>query len=171
MTVRCLRAAALGARGCTALTRKRSAQALSFGAGLARCCWAPLPLDVFAQQCERGTVSRHGEVRRPEALAHAVPVHSAGELGAQPSRCGHRDGPKPLKVRSWTCPACGVSHDRDLNAARKILVEGQRLVAAGRKGAAAMPCQAETVNACGADIRPGPARVVGCEAGTHRGAV
>ncbi|MEX5709792.1 RNA-guided endonuclease TnpB family protein [Parafrankia sp. FMc6] len=86
------------------------------------------------------------------------------------SACGHRDGPKPLQVRTWTCPGCGVSHDRDLNAARNILVEGQRMVAAGRKGVAGMPRQAETVNACGADVRPGPVRAAGCETGTHRGA-
>ncbi|MCK9926458.1 transposase [Frankia sp. Mgl5] len=53
------------------------------------------------------------------------------------SACCHRDGPKPLKVRTWICPGCGVSHDRNLNAARNILVEGQRMVAAGRKGVAA----------------------------------
>jgi IS605 OrfB family transposase len=34
------------------------------------------------------------------------------------SSCGHRDGPKPLSVRSWTCPACGVKHDRNLNSTR-----------------------------------------------------
>jgi putative transposase len=38
------------------------------------------------------------------------------------STCGHRDGPKPLKIRTWTCPACGARHDRDVNAARNILV-------------------------------------------------
>ncbi|WP_324607584.1 zinc ribbon domain-containing protein [Streptomyces sp. NRRL WC-3742] len=41
------------------------------------------------------------------------------------SQCGHRDGPKPLAVREWTCGACGVLHDRDLNAARNILAAGQ----------------------------------------------
>jgi hypothetical protein len=25
---------------------------------------------------------------------------------------------KPLAVRSWTCTECGITHDRDLNAAR-----------------------------------------------------
>jgi putative transposase len=25
------------------------------------------------------------------------------------SACGHRDGPKPLKVRAWTCPSCGIT--------------------------------------------------------------
>ncbi len=33
----------------------------SFRTGLARCRWSLLPVDVFAQQCERGTASRCGE--------------------------------------------------------------------------------------------------------------
>jgi putative transposase len=75
------------------------------------------------------------------------------------STCGHSDGPKPLNVRTWTCGSCGAAHDRDVNAARNILVEGRK-VAAG---------QAETRNACGANVRPGLVLAVGCEAGTHRG--
>ncbi|MFI0352773.1 RNA-guided endonuclease InsQ/TnpB family protein [Actinomadura sp. 9N407] len=66
------------------------------------------------------------------------------------SECGIKDGPKPLKVRSWTCPRCGITHDRDVNAARNIL-------AAGR---------ADRLNACGALLTehvPSPR----CEAGTH----
>ncbi len=51
------------------------------------------------------------------------------------SVCGVIDGPKPLSVRSWTC-ACGVVHDRDLNAAKNILVAGR----------------AERVNACGGAV-------------------
>jgi putative transposase len=46
------------------------------------------------------------------------------------SGCGFNSGKKTLAVRSWTCPQCGIGHDRDLNAARNILVEG-RMVAAG----------------------------------------
>ncbi|MGH9381459.1 MAG: RNA-guided endonuclease InsQ/TnpB family protein [Thermoanaerobaculia bacterium] len=72
------------------------------------------------------------------------------------SACGRIDGAKPLYVRTWTC-ACGVTHDRDVNAARNIL-------AAGR---------AERQNACGEGVRPGPASpalaALG-EAGTLRGA-
>ncbi|MFE5583206.1 zinc ribbon domain-containing protein [Kitasatospora sp. NPDC056531] len=30
-----------------------------------------------------------------------------------------------MHVREWACPACGVVHDRDLNAARNILAAGQ----------------------------------------------
>jgi putative transposase len=70
------------------------------------------------------------------------------------SVCGHRDGPKPLTVRTWACPACATVHDRDLNAARNILV------AAGL---------AETQNACGAGVRPPAMAAVGNEAGTHPG--
>jgi putative transposase len=71
------------------------------------------------------------------------------------SACGHRDGPKPLSVRAWVCQACQVVHDRDVNAARNILV------AAGL---------AETENACGGSVRPGEPLAVAGEAGTRRGA-
>ena len=33
------------------------------------------------------------------------------------SACGHVVPTLPLSVREWTCPACGVDHDRDHNAA------------------------------------------------------
>jgi putative transposase len=81
------------------------------------------------------------------------------------SVCGHRDGPKPLGVRAWTCSTCGTRHNRDVNAARNIL---SFVVAAG---------PAETQNACGGSVSPGglgsrsrsltPA--VASEAGTRRG--
>ncbi|HEV2376117.1 MAG TPA: RNA-guided endonuclease TnpB family protein [Streptosporangiaceae bacterium] len=70
------------------------------------------------------------------------------------STCGVSDGPKPLGVRTWTCPACGALHDRDINAARNIL-------AAGR---------ADKSNACGGNLRPHHAVAVAAEAGTHRSA-
>lgn len=70
------------------------------------------------------------------------------------SACGALDGLKPLHVRSWTCPACGVRHDRDVNAAKNIL-------AAGR---------AERLNACRGQVRPPAAVAQAVETGTHRGA-
>lgn len=33
------------------------------------------------------------------------------------SACGHKVDALPLAVREWTCPVCGVTHDRDVNAA------------------------------------------------------
>jgi putative transposase len=52
------------------------------------------------------------------------------------SRCGHLLDALPLGVREWTCPGCGDTHDRDVNAAINIL-------AAGLVGAA-----------CGDGVRP-----------------
>ncbi|MFI5802791.1 RNA-guided endonuclease InsQ/TnpB family protein [Streptomyces sp. NPDC051561] len=43
------------------------------------------------------------------------------------SVCHRIDGPKPLKVRTWTCEGCGTVHDRDTNAADNTLQEGRRL--------------------------------------------
>lgn len=37
------------------------------------------------------------------------------------SECGYNDGKHTLDIRHWTCPNCGVNHDRDINAAINIL--------------------------------------------------
>jgi putative transposase len=66
------------------------------------------------------------------------------------SACGMRDGPKPLHVRAWQCPACGAWLDRDINAAVNV---------ARAAGLA--------VTACGAQVRPGLALAQRGETGTH----
>ena len=41
------------------------------------------------------------------------------------SICGYKNPLiKDLKIRKWTCPECGIIHDRDINAARNILSKG-----------------------------------------------
>lgn len=69
------------------------------------------------------------------------------------SVCTTPGGKKPLSVRVWSCLVCGTELDRDYNAAVNVLV------AAGL---------AETLNACGPDVRRLLASAVGDEAGTHR---
>ena len=54
--------------------------------------------------------------------------------------CGHILDSLTLAVRCWTCPKCGVVHDRDVNAAKNILAAGQ------------------AVTACGESVRPGRAK-------------
>jgi putative transposase len=69
------------------------------------------------------------------------------------SACGQVDGPKPLSVREWTCAGCGKVHDRDVCAAKNVLAAGQ----------------ADRVNACGVQVRPGVIPAPRREAGTRRG--
>lgn len=57
------------------------------------------------------------------------------------SSCGEVLDELPLSVRSWTCPACGALHDRDVNAALNLKLVARR--------------HRETQNACGEDVSPG----------------
>ena len=42
------------------------------------------------------------------------------------SVCNWKKTDLTLKDREWTCPNCGTNHDRDLNAAKNILIWGKR---------------------------------------------
>ena len=52
------------------------------------------------------------------------------------SNCYQRVSSLPLDVRHWTCPSCGTSHDRDVNAAQNLKAEGLRLLALGTSATA-----------------------------------
>ena len=47
------------------------------------------------------------------------------------SCCGFVKDKLPLDIRSWQCPECGTTHDRDLNAARNVLAAGLAVLAFG----------------------------------------
>ncbi len=49
------------------------------------------------------------------------------------SACGFVLAELDLEVREWTCPECGVWHDRDVNAAQNIEVEGLSMLACGER--------------------------------------
>jgi putative transposase len=47
------------------------------------------------------------------------------------SCCLHSQKSMPLAIRNWKCDKCGETHDRDINAAKNIRNEAQRMIAAG----------------------------------------
>jgi putative transposase len=68
-----------------------------------------------------------GELRR--MLAYKTVWYGSQLLVANPyypstktcSACGHVLDKMPLRIREWTCRACGTHHDRDANAAKNLL--------------------------------------------------
>src|ERR1700733_10413422 len=60
-----------------------------------------------------------------EHAARGFEVTSERYTSVTCSACGSRSGPRGVNgliVRSWVCRDCGESHDREVNAARNILI-------------------------------------------------
>jgi putative transposase len=74
---------------------------------------------------------------RYKAIAHGAWYEEVNESFSSRvcSSCASETGPKgvaDLGIRSWICAQCGVTHDRDINAARNILFRsGHRTPAEG----------------------------------------
>ena len=45
--------------------------------------------------------------------------------------CGFVIDKLPLSIREWSCPECGTTHDRDINASRNILAAGLAVTVCG----------------------------------------
>ncbi len=56
---------------------------------------------------------------------NSVPVIAIGRYEKSTQMCNQCDfvnvKTKDTKIRNWTCPKCGLKHDRDINAAINIL--------------------------------------------------
>ena len=77
---------------------------------------------------------RFKEVLQSKALANdkqVVLVDRFYPSSKTCSCCGYKHQGLKLSDRFWTCPECGEHHDRDINAARNILLEGQRKLQVG----------------------------------------
>jgi putative transposase len=89
-----------------------------------------------------GEFVRQVEYKATWSFKHSVRVGRFFPSTKLCSECGKVNVNVRLSERTWVCE-CGTQHDRDLNAARNILAEGMRLVAAG---------QTETLNARGESV-------------------
>lgn len=65
--------------------------------------------------------------------------------------CGHIVDKLPLNIRAWSCPRCGMHHDRDINASRNILAVGHTALASNSGGCLQ---NAKLQAVCGASVRP-----------------
>lgn len=71
------------------------------------------------------------EILTNKALANGKQVALVGRLYPSSktcSVCGYKKEDLKLNDREWTCPNCGTKHDRDINAAVNILLEGKRIL-------------------------------------------
>ncbi|MFD8001432.1 zinc ribbon domain-containing protein, partial [Streptomyces mirabilis] len=103
--------------------------------------------------CSRGRASCGRRSTEPLPGFYGRALVKIGRFEPTSQTCsarGVKDGPKPLHIREWTCPACGTVHDRDHNAAKNV------------KTAAGL-----AVAAYGAQVRPGLVRAQRDKAGSH----
>jgi len=50
------------------------------------------------------------------------------------SVCGYKKDDLTLSDRYWKCPVCSTEHDRDINAAKNLLIYGITCLKGGRVG-------------------------------------
>jgi putative transposase len=91
---------------------------------------------TFLRMLEYKVLPRYGQVVK-------VGRFFASSKTCSNPKCGHKQSLE-LSDRQWVCERCGAQHDRDINAAINILLEGLRILAVG------IP---ESLNADGGNVR------------------
>ena len=91
-----------------------------------------------------------------EHAGRCVQVVSERNTSVVCSSCGSLSGPRGVNgliVRSWVCSECGDSHDRDVNAARNILIGSRCLTSVrGNESAPKVRQPSQTSPRCEAGI-------------------
>ena len=93
-------------------------------------------ISTFLRMLEYKVLPRYGQVVK-------VGRFFASSKTCSNPDCGHKQLLE-LSDRKWVCEKCGTLHDRDINAAINILIEGLRILAVG------IP---ESLNADGGNVR------------------
>ena len=98
---------------------------------------------------------------------HLVKVGRFFPSSKQCSACGVVNGALALSDRAWTCPSCGTTHDRDVNASANLKKEGIRLLLARN---ITITCNA-TAGAAGSHASGDRARPVNMKAAVVEGGI
>lgn len=124
-----------------AMARRKKGGYYSFGKSVSDNAWG-----MFLTFLEYKLERRHGQlVRVDRYYPSSKRCHHCGAL--KDDLC--------LSDREWVCPSCGVRHDRDVNAAWNILLEGVRLLRAGEITGASIPDTAKFCCAGGMPVAAG----------------
>jgi putative transposase len=94
-----------------------------------------------------GEIRRQTEYKSKLSESHVVVADRFYPSSKRCSDCGETLERLDLSVREWSCPSCGVIHDRDENASTNLRLVAERY--------------SETINACGEAVRPVQRRKAG----------
>jgi putative transposase len=113
-------------RFCTVVVENLNARGMLKNRYLARSI-SDMGFYEFQRQLEYKAAMRGGQVVVADRFFASSKTCSA---------CGHKLEVLPLSVREWTCPACGVIHDRDVNAAINLrnMAASSAVSACGEEG-------------------------------------
>ena len=81
-------------------------------------------------RCRLGEFMRMCQYKAERVGKHFVRSDSVFPSSKRCSCYGFKLPELKLAVREWTCPKCGVPHDRDFNACLNIKQEGIRILKA-----------------------------------------